>query len=128
MSKHKANYDKLKTITVFVGAADSVRGIGVTIDAQGECNPTAAGAMPDVIYCEGGVKQGGAVQGAMPDGAIVPVLAGAAITVGLDITTNAAGKFIPAAAGNAIVGRAVTAATAANEFFGIQFTYKGAKA
>ena len=127
MSKHKANYDKLVTITVFA-AAISIRGIGATINADGEAQATAAGAMPDVIFTEGDVAAGSAVQGATPNGAIISVLAGAAVPVGADVTTDADGKFVPAAAGNAIVGRAVTAAGAADEFIGIQFVFKGAKA
>lgn len=127
MSKHKANYDKLMTITVFA-AAISVRGIGVTINSSGQAAVPAAGTMPDVIFTEGDVPAGAAVQGAIPNGGIIPVLAGAAVAVGDDVTTDADGKFIPASSGNAIVGRAVTAATAADEFVGIQFTFKGAKA
>jgi len=127
MSKHKANYDKLVTITVFA-AAVSIRGIGATINSDGEAAVPAAGTMPDVIFTEGDVPAKAAVQGAIPNGGIIPVLAGAAITVGQDVTTDADGKFIPAATGNAIVGRAVTAAGAADEFVGIQFTFKGAKA
>ena len=127
MSKHKANYDKLMTITVFA-AAISIRGIGVTINADGEAAATAAGAMPDVIFTESDVAVGAAVQGAIPNGGIIPVLAGAAVAVGADVTTDAAGKFVTATSGDAIVGRSVTAATDADEFFGIQFTFKGAKA
>lgn len=127
MSKHKANYDKLMTITVFA-ALVSVRGIGATINSDGQAGLPAAGTMPDVIFTEGDVKIGAAVQGAIPNGGIIPVLAGAAVVAGADVTTDAAGKFITAVAGNAIVGRAVTAATAADEFVGIQFTFKGEKA
>ena len=126
MTKHKANYDKLMTITVFA-AALTIRGVGAVINSDGEAEAPAAGVMPDVIFTEGGVPQGEAVQGAMPNGGIIPVVAGAPIAVGDEVTTDAEGKFIPAATGNAIVGKAVTAG-AVDEYVGIQFTYKGAKA
>ena len=123
MSKHKANYDKLMTITVFT-AALSIRGIGVVLNADGEMETPTAGQMPDVIFTESDVAAGNAVQGAIPNGGIIPVLAGDAIAVGNFVTTDADGKFVPAAAGQAIAGKAVTAG-AADEFVGIQFTYKG---
>lgn len=123
----KANYEKLQTITIFAGAA-SVLGIATVIGSDGLSNPGPAGKMPDSIYTEGDVPQGEAVQGAIANGGRVKVLAGAAINVGDPVTTDANGKFIPAVAGNDIVGRATTAASAADEYISIQFQYKGVQA
>ena len=127
-TKHKTNgYDQLCTITVFC-AAISILGIGVTVNADGEHEAAAAGTMPDVIYTEGGVAASEAVQGAVPNGGAIKVLAGAAVAAGVDVTTDAAGKFITATTGDTIVGRSVTAAGAIDAYFKILFGNKGVKA
>jgi len=127
MSKHKTNYDKLQTITVFA-AALSVRGLAAVVNSDGEAEAAGAGVMPDVIFTEGGVPASEATQGAMPNGGIIPVIAGAAVVAGALVATNAAGKFITATSGAVACGRAVNAAGAADDFFAIQFTNKGAVA
>lgn len=59
----------------------------------------------------------------VPDGAVMKITAGAAITSGALVATNNAGKAIAFvdAAGNVATGRALTAATADGEVISIQF-------
>lgn len=53
--------------------------------------------------------------------------AGAAVTVGAELATDAAGKAVPAASGAFIVGTALTAASAAGALVQVQITKSGYK-
>ena len=64
---------------------------------------------------------------AAPDGAKVEVAAGAAVTAGALVTSDATGRAVTAATGNRVNGRALTAAGAADEVITILFR-KGADA
>ncbi len=56
---------------------------------------------------------------------MVEIIAGAAVAVGAAITADASGRGITAAAGNQIFGRALSAATAANQRFQALITREG---
>ena len=58
-------------------------------------------------------------------GCRVEVEAGAAVTAGNDIASDAQGRVINAATGDAILGKALTAATAAGEVVEVLFTKAG---
>jgi hypothetical protein len=55
----------------------------------------------------------------------VPAKAGAAVSVGAALTTDATGRFVTATTGQPIFGRALQAAGAANEFIEIFITREG---
>lgn len=55
----------------------------------------------------------------------LPVIAGAAVTVGSAVASDATGRLVTAADDDYIVGRAVTAATGADAAFVIRLTHEG---
>lgn len=123
---HKANYDKAVSVTVYAAAAID-RGLAVTMNGSAQVTPAAANTVPNFITMAPATFAGEAIQGAIPNGAIVAVKAGAAVSLG-DVTTDANGKFVNAASGNNIVGTALTAADAADEYIAIQFFPRGTAA
>jgi len=121
---HKANYDKAVSVTVYSAAADLDRGIAVTMNASAQVTPAAANTVPNFITMAPATFVGEAIQGAIPNGAIVAVKAGAAVSLG-DVTTDANGKFVNATTGQNIVGTALTTADAVDEYIAIQFFPRG---
>lgn len=124
---HKANYESHKVITVFAPAGFE-RGIFSTVGADGQIAAAAAGTMPDVVTMSPTEVNAEAIAGAIPNGGIVLVQAGGPITAGDAVTGDGDGKAVVAAAGNAIVGKALTSADAASEFVAIQFNFRGTAA
>ena len=59
---------------------------------------------------------------------IGPAVAAAAIAVGAEVTVDANGKVKTAASGNAVLGQAMTSASADGDFVQIQITKTGYKA
>lgn len=59
------------------------------------------------------------------NGCRVEVEAGAAVTVGADVASDAQGRVIAAATGDAILGKALTAASAAGEIAEVLFNPAG---
>ncbi|MGL5924631.1 capsid cement protein [Chroococcidiopsis sp.] len=57
----------------------------------------------------------------------VPAEAGAAITIGQQLATDAQGRFVPATTGQAIFGKALGAVSGAGKFFEVHITREGAK-
>jgi len=124
---HKANYEQQKVITVFAPNGTQ-RGLFTTILATGLIGVAPAGTMPDVITMAQAESEGDAIEGAIPNGGIVLVQAGTAITRGTEVTGDANGRAVAAASGNAIAGKALTSADAAREFIAVQFNYRGTAA
>lgn len=56
----------------------------------------------------------------------VPAEAGAAITVGQRLATDATGRLIPATTGQFVLGRSLGAASSAGKFFEVHITREGA--
>ena len=111
----------------------SVAPCGASIDAtgtltQGRC-VTYGGATAGAGAVVAGIAEFDAVSGdrvTITVGAIqVPVIAGNAVAVGAAVASDSAGRLVTAAAGNYVVGRALTAAGAANDVFLIRLTHEG---
>jgi hypothetical protein len=110
------------------GGTALARGIGVKLEAGAtqQNSIVAAAAATDLEY---GVvadrdipdQQWGDVQ--VKDKAIC--LSGAAVAVGAAVTVNASGKFVAAASGNRIWGKALTAAGATDELFEVELGSTG---
>jgi len=123
---HKANTQNVASITMFA-AAVTVLGTAVTIGADGLAAAPDAGKMPDGIVMEGAVKVNCPFQASQPGQGVHKALAGSDVARGDDLSVGAGGRFNKAAAGEDIVGKAVTAG-AADEYIGILFNYRGAAA
>ena len=85
------------------------------IDTNGQCALAGAGVNAD------GIMQDKPVigrSGALVSGGYSKAVAGAAVTAGSPVMTDATGRFVPATAGNFIIGKAATAASGV----GIVFT------
>ncbi len=99
----------------------------VEFDASGEVDyPSAQGSVAGVTQ-EPVDAQGKVLPVALQDGALVKVEAGAAVTLGADVSTDATGRVIAvgAANGNLIHGKALEAAGAAGDIITIQFAARG---
>lgn len=123
---HKANYESSQVITVFAGATHA-RGIAVVIDGAGRTALPTAGAVPNVITMAVAERVGEPIQGAIPNGGVVLIRAGAALPIG-DVSIDATGRAVPSTVGAAIIGTALTAADAVDELIAIQFTSRGVSA
>lgn len=55
----------------------------------------------------------------------VPVEIGAAVTIGQPLTTDTSGRFVPATAGQYVLGRALGADSAAGKFIEMHITREG---
>ena len=89
-------------------------------------NSTAGGFVDGIINET--VLNGQEVGLVVPDGAIRKVEAGAAISAGANVSSAADGQAITATAGHAIMGKALDAATAADDVIRILFGYRGQQA
>lgn len=120
--------ENTQTITLFAVAATAVRqrrfviqtATGITEATDGaDAVGVSFGSVPDTA----GTSRAIAV--VTNQGCRVEVEAGAAVTVGADIATDAQGRVIPAATADAILGKALTAASAAGEIVEVLFSKAG---
>jgi len=97
-------------------------GLAVVVNASGNLVLAGAAVFIDgVLVDDPKTGQAGTYQ--VRD--IAKVVAGAAITRGANLTTNASGQFITAATGNPIVGKALEAAGAASQVIRAEIGYRG---
>ena len=119
----KAVYENPVAATIFANAALD-KYVAVVTNSTGRSAPAGAGVMPDHITMEDATFQGEAIRGAVPDGNVILIEAGGEVSIGDNVMSNASGKAVEATAGNAIMGKALTAG-ASGEIVAIQFNYRG---
>ncbi len=119
-----STYQGVVTVSRIAGSAISPYRF-VVLAAGDSKYDHVAGAQGDLdgISAEGGVGDGDVFPMVIPNGAIVKVEAGAAVSVGDTVASDASGRAITAVsgAGNFTGGKALTAAGAAGELIEIQF-------
>ncbi len=88
----------------------------LTVAADEQADPTGAGAAADGVSQDNNADEAGkAVQIMLLGGGVSKVEAGAAVTAGDEVMSDASGRAITATTGNRILGRAWSAAGAAAE-------------
>lgn len=89
-----------------------------TVAADGQVDPTGAGAFASgVIQDDNADEAGKAVALMLLGGGVSKVEAGAAITAGAEITSDASGRAVAATTGDRILGAAWESAGGAGEIF-----------
>lgn len=123
-----ASYDNVRTISAVADIDLSALGHRFAkFGANGLCGDTGditAGDAVDGIIAEA-VEAGDVFPLIVPDGCIAMVEAGAAVTRGAGVMSDAVGRAIDATSGLFIVGVALDAAAAAGDIIRIQFHHKG---
>ncbi len=117
------------TISLKAAAAlTSPKGIALALSGSGLALPTAGADCVGIalINNEDSVAAGDRVDVQIKD--IGKIYAGGAITLGALVTVDAAGKAVTATQGDVILGRALTAATAAGDLIDIQILHAGTAA
>lgn len=111
-----------------VSAAVAVRRF-VELDASGDVQQvgTAGNEATGVSAQTSAADNTVAIPVAIYNGGIMEVEAGAAVAINADVTSDTTGRAITSASGNAINGKALTAASAAGEIIEVLLT-KGAAA
>lgn len=99
----------------------------VALQTDGKYDPVTTATYTDGINVSDDATDGEAIAIAVPNGAIVMVEAGEAITVGAAIRAGTGGKaFVADTTNDVIVGRAVEAASGDGSIIGIQYVgYRG---
>ena len=114
------------TISLKAGAAlTSPKGIALALDGDGLKLPSAGADVVGIAILtnEDSVAAGDRVDVQIKD--IGKIYAGGAITLGALVSVNAAGKAVAAQTGNTILGRALSAATAAGDLIDVQILHAG---
>ena len=114
------------TISLKAGAAlTSPKGIALALDGDGLKLPSAGADVVGIAILtnEDSVAAGDRVDVQIKD--IGKIFAGGAITLGALVSVNAYGKAVAAQAGDTILGRALTAATAAGDLIDVQILHAG---
>lgn len=117
--------ESARSITAIAGSTVThYRFVVIAADGQADHAGTAQIAVDGVCGMDATV--GVEFPMMVADGGVVKVAAGAAVTRGAAVATDNAGKVIAwvDAAGNVATGRALEAATAADEVIAIQFVHK----
>ena len=121
-----AHYESARTITVEAGTAiEPYRFLVLASDGQVDHAGTAQVAV-DGVSAEEQDTVGRDLPMAVPDGGVVKVEAGAAVTAGAMVATDNQGRAIAwvDAAGNVAVGKAMSAAGQAGDIISVQFVHK----
>lgn len=119
-----ATYQNVETVTVTAGAAVRIYRF-VQLQADGKYDEVgSAQARADGIAAGAAAADGDAFAMVIPNGGLVKVTAGAAVTRGAQIASDNQGRCIDhvTTAGNYILGTALEAASAAGEIITVQFT------
>lgn len=117
-----------RSVSLISGEALSVYSF-CSVNAQGKLAlPSGAGAVVDGIAGETVSDADTVLPLVLPDGAIAQVRASSAIAVGAEVSTDATGGAIVATAGQAILGKALSSASASGSIIRILFKYSGEKA
>lgn len=93
-------------------SADGADAIGVSLEMYDDSEHTAGNATRSIPV-------------AVNQGMRIEVEAGAAIAIGADVSSDAAGKAITSATGDAILGKALSAASADGEVIEVLFSKAG---
>ena len=119
-----ATFQAAKTITVTAGAAVRIYRF-VQLQSDGKYDEVGtAQARADGVAAQAAAADGDAFAMAVPDGGIVKIEAGAAVTQGAQAASDDQGRVIDhvTTAGNYIQGVALDAAAAAGEIIRVQLT------
>lgn len=119
-----ATYQKACTINVEAGTAVTIyRFVALAADGQYDHVGTAQ-SRADGVCAESQATVGAIFPMAIPNGAVVKVEAGAAVTRGAQVASDNVGRVIDhvTTAGNYILGTALDAADAAGEIIRVQFS------
>jgi hypothetical protein len=119
-----ATYQSCKTVSVLAGSAVTIyRFVALAADGKYDHVGSAQGRA-DGVAAEGVAAEDDVFPMAVPDGAIVKVEAGAAVTRGAQVASDDVGRVIAhvTTAGNYILGTALDAAGAAGEVIRVQFS------
>lgn len=119
-----ATYQAVSTVSRVAGSAISIyRFVAFASGDSKYDHVGSAQARMDGISAEGVAADGDVFPMVLPNGAIVKVEAGAAVSVGATVASDSSGRAITAvdSAGNWTAGIALTAAAAAGEIIEIQF-------
>ena len=114
------------TIVLQAGAAlTSPKGVALALDEDGLKLPSAGDDVVGIAILsnEDAVAIGGRVDVQIKD--IGKMYAGGAVTLGALVSVDAAGKAVAATEGDAILGRALSAATAAGDLIDVQILHAG---
>lgn len=117
-----ATYQQVKTLSVIAGSAVSLyRFVLLAADGKYDHVGSAQGRASGVA-AQAAAADGDVFAMAMPNGAIVKVEAGAAVSQGAQVASDTSGRAIAhvSAAGNYILGEALDAAGAAGEIIRVQ--------
>ena len=116
----------VRQISGVANAALAVRRF-VSFNSSGKLALTGAQLRADGVTQEAASAAGKVIGIALPDGALVKVEAGAAVTRGADVSSDSTGRVlaIGSSNGNQKNGKAIEAATAAGDIIVIQFVNKG---
>jgi hypothetical protein len=96
----------------------------VTLASDGQVDHTGAGAQADGVSQDDGGTAAGRAVGLMLLGGITKVEAGAAVTRGAEVASDASGRAVAAVTGDRILGRAWEAASGAGVKITVN-TYSG---
>lgn len=120
-----AYHEKSRAITAIAGTAVT-RGRFVVIASDLEADHAASAQGYVDGICGMDAEAGEAFPMNVPDGGVSPVEAGAAVTAGALVATDASGRAIAwvDSAGNVAVGKALGAASAAGTLIPVQFAHK----
>lgn len=119
-----ATYQAVQTVSRVAGSAISIyRFVAFASGDSKYDHVGTAQARMDGISAEGVAADGDVFPMVLPNGAIVKVEAGNAVSVGATVASDSSGRAITAvdSAGNWTAGIALTAAAAAGEIIEIQF-------
>jgi hypothetical protein len=120
-----ATYQAVQTVSRVAGSAISIYRFVTfsTADSKYDHVGTAQSVRIDGISAEGVAADGDVFPMVVPNGAIVKVEAGNAVTLGALVASDSSGRAIDStsSAGNWTAGVALTAAAAAGEIIEIQF-------
>lgn len=113
-----------RTISALSGAATTIYRMAVFSSGKLIINTTSGGVVSGVLI-ETVDAADKAVGMALPDGGIVKIEAGAAVSQDANIMSDTSGRAIAATATNNIMGVALEAASAAGEIIAVQLMYLG---
>ena len=114
------------TVSLKAGAAlTSPKGIALALDGDGLKLPSAGADVVGIaiISNEDAAAVGDRVDVQVKD--IGKIYAGGAVTLGALVSVDAAGKAVAAATGDMVLGRALSAATAAGDLIDVQILHAG---
>lgn len=108
----RQNLDRIYSLPA---AAAIARGIGLLVNTSGQFAVAGANVYPHAVADADAAS--GEQARALIIGPVTPLVSGAAITVGLRLTTDATGRYVAATTGQLVSAIALEAVGAANKMF-----------